>query len=178
MGPPMTRTMLNWSEVIEKYQGSSIKKEVRLKKWSEMGNPTSSRGRYIIHQVDLKKTPMTYIRPEPGTIKRITVGNPIKQENNLVRTKLSTLQFEKEINNTQNTKEQTTKIINNFDDSQSQAINKKPSLEEILYDTIMQDTETIPSLYSTDELVTPSKLSERDNLLLDMLELNIRDLYY
>jgi len=173
----MTRTMLNWSEVIEKYRGKSIKKEVRLKKWSEMGNPTSSRSRYILRLVDLEKNPMTYMQPEPGTIKRFTVGNPIKQENNLIRTKLSTLQFEKEINNIQNTIEQTAEIYTNFDYSQSQIISKKPSLEEILYDTIMQDTETIPSLYTTGQPAIKSKLSERENLLLDMLELNMRDLF-
>jgi len=174
----MTRTMLNWSEVIDKYRGKSVKKEVRLRKWSEMGNPSLSRSRYIYRQVDLENNSMTYMQPKSGTIKRITVGNPFKPENNLVRTKLSTLQFEKEINDTTNTIEKTVEIDTNFNDSLSQATNKKPSLEEILYDTIMQDTETIPSLYATDQPTTQSKLSERETLLLNMLELNMRNLYY
>ena len=35
----MTRTMLNWSELLEKYRGMNIEKDHDLKKWSEMGNP-------------------------------------------------------------------------------------------------------------------------------------------
>ena len=37
-GPPMTRTLLNWSELLDQYQGKSVEtKKKKLKKWSEVG---------------------------------------------------------------------------------------------------------------------------------------------
>ena len=45
--PPMTRSILNWSEVLEQYRGKSIEKKTRLKKWSEMGNTNTAKSRYI-----------------------------------------------------------------------------------------------------------------------------------
>ena len=145
----MTRTILNWSEVIELYQGKSIKKDSKLKKWSEMDKSESPKCFNISKQVEQREKQKAY----GFTNMKCNVQNPLSDvvheyENGTpVKAKIKNLQLTE------------TKI----------------TLEEIFHDTLMQDTESIPKLLDADVQTLPKRFSEQENLLSELLEMNLQN---
>lgn len=146
----MTRTILNWSELLEDYRGKSITKEPALKKWSDIGRPEPSEK---LKHISIEPQ-NSFESPEPT--------DQLLRPNPNVKTKIKNVDFDN--NNTENP------LL------QHQVSENKISLAKLLYDTRFQDTETIPSLYGFGQLPDKeeNKLSERDILLLDLLEQNFQ----
>jgi hypothetical protein len=157
----MTRTIYNWSELLERYRGKSIQKEPAIKKWSDIGKPELN-----------KKS--KHLRPgysnssfisKPGEQNTLVVSgsNPGISEKNLKNSsvKIKNMDF----NN----------ATPDDPEHQLQLPNRKISLAELLYDTRFQDTETIPALYGSKQVQQTKiqKITERDTLLIDLLEQNL-----
>ncbi len=157
----MTRTMLNWSELVEKYRGKSIQNSPSLKKWSEMGKPDTTK----------KKTEIELESNGPKNLKERTSGTEAKALENqisvgfdhkpVVKTKIKDMDLGDS--------------YVGYLDYEVLLPHKKISLAELLYDTLFQDTETIPALYGTDQKPSAEvkMYSERDTILLDLLEYNL-----
>lgn len=162
MGPLMTRTVLNWSELVDQYRGRCIKKEPRLKKWSEMDDLDAPQGRYI--------TKHTICSDEFTSESEFSAPKP-----------LASIQFDQTIEEDAESELEenadTDTLISEEEPATSSKLGKKIPLSELLYDVIGQDTESIPSLAESNQLesTTPNRLSEHDSLLIDLLELNLRN---
>ena len=162
LGPSMTRTMLNWSELLDKYRGKSIKKDYKLKKWSEIGNLVPNKKSKIeITQPRNETSIQDNYKPIGTAEESIDLGiSRIKtsDEHVLIRTKIRNPNLNQVSPSDLNYK--------------IQLPDKKLTVEELFYDTLMQDSETIPALYNTSQETITEKISDRDSILQDMLEMN------
>lgn len=174
IGPHMTRTTLNWSELLDVYRGRSIKKDPGLKKWSNIGNPSSSSSnKDEINPLveELKDSTAENLNDQSppnqndSTPQIIDLGisrvvkSELNDDNVFIRTKIQNTNTERPLETTPNEIEQQPK--------------GKILLSELVYDTVLQDNKSIPALYSSDQPKQKQQmLSARENLLLDMLELN------
>ena len=140
----MTRTIYNWSELLDEYRGKIAKKRNKLRKWSDMDNPDASSNRtrssgnglenkpFFIHEVDIvKPEELGYIKDRGADLELGDSANNSTKKN-------------------------------------------KIALLQLLYDTIGQDTDTIPGMYCSDKDDQTKKYSEKENLMIDLLELNLR----
>jgi hypothetical protein len=154
----MTRTLLNWSELLDTYH-EACEDPRKLKKWSDMGEP--ERKREIPQLVD----PLEKIRSSHSVHEEFSELNSqpphfIEIQNkskNQVKDKLEILD----------------KIINSDREQTSEVANNKAKLLEIFYDQMMQDTETIPTMIGLSDSKDNDKLTARESILLELLEVNI-----
>ncbi|MCK5559116.1 MAG: hypothetical protein KAJ51_00925 [Thermoplasmata archaeon] len=159
----MTRTIYNWSELLERYRGKSIQKEPAIKKWSDIGKPELIRKQK--HLGPGYSNPTVISKPVDQNMVIESGSNPGKSEKNIenstVKTKIKNLDFDS--------------ASPDDPDYQLQLPSRKISLAELLYDTRFQDTETIPALYGSKQAqqTKVQKLTERDTLLIDLLEQNL-----
>jgi hypothetical protein len=122
-------------------------------------------------EIDANQPPATNPRQEELYEKVVDDPKPnktvleIPSGTGMVKTKIKTIEPKQEpIKSSESEVE-----LKSFSDPE-----KKITSEELLYDTLMQDSETIPNLQESPEPNRPEKTSERENLLLDLLEMNIR----
>jgi hypothetical protein len=163
MGPLMTRTLLNWSELLGQYRGRSIQKQPRLKKWSEMDDLDAPPGRYI------KRYP-------------VYSGEFISRSESLTQDPLPTTAASQQQDIEDDTESEleenksTEATITKENPDNGNIIGKKVPLSEIFFNIVGQDTESIPSLAEANQLESEpqKKLSEHDSLLIDLLEMNLR----
>ena len=141
----MTRTILNWSELLDQYQSKCGEDSKRLKKWSDMGEPERKKPIPEINESGLeKRSTHEYIaehdskpaqfneiniseRPEAIEFKDETDGNPFLELDGQ-----EIIQDNIETNN----------------DEIPKISQPKATILELFYDCIMQDTETIPAMYA------------------------------
>jgi hypothetical protein len=140
----MTRTIYNWSELLEEYRGKSAKKRNKLKKWSDMDNPEESSNKTRSNREGLNNKSVF--------IQEVDVGKP--EELGYIKNRGVDLEL--------------------GDSADIAATKHKIALLQLLYDTMGQDTETIPAMYSTNKDTPSKKYSEKENLMIDLLELNLR----
>lgn len=165
----MTRTILNWSELLEDYRGKSVQKEPALKKWSDIGRPGSTKKPKHI-SIEPQNS---FEQSEPNELNTLIESRPTKDIIEYSQERI----LEPETNVTLKIKN----VDFNNDTTenpliQHQVSEKKISLAKLLYDTRFQDSETIPSLYGSGQATqtNPNRLSERDTLLLGLLEQNFQ----
>jgi hypothetical protein len=133
-----------------------------LKKWSEINDPDAPQGRYITKHTfcsDELTSESDFSAPKP--LASIQFDQTIKEDS----------ESELEENADADT------LVSEEEPATSSNLGKKIPLSELLYDVIGQDTESIPSLAESNQLEseTPKRLSEHDSLLIDLLELNLRN---
>jgi hypothetical protein len=177
----MTRTLLNWSELLDVYRGKGLKINSGLKKWSEMDKSGSTKKKRIVFDHDITHIPhQKYITSEESILNRNSVSTePIdlgvsqvssgtaNTDRVLVRTKIRNLNLDNSPSQPEDLSVEHEKIL----------IPTRKSPEELLYDLAFQDKNSIPKLYSSQQAQQKQKiLTERENLLLDILEMN-KDLY-
>ena len=140
----MTRTIYNWSELLDEYRGKIAKKRNKLKKWSDMDNPDVASNN--------ARSSSDGLLNEPVFIHEVDVGKP--EELGYIKDRGVDVELENSAENA--------------------AIKNKIALLQLLYDTMGQDTETIPGMYCSDKDTRTKKYSEKENLMIDLLELNLR----
>ena len=173
----MTKEAYNWSDLLDKYRGRSLENKSKLKRWSEMCKADSSGSR--VHRRSAKPLNPTEVILEDDMRNRnrqeelieLAVENlkpsksilVVPNEDGTVRSKIKTV----EQNDSELTEQ---KPIDNVDKATNGV--KNITSEELLYDTLMQDKDTIPNLHEKQQLFIKGKQAERDHLLIDLLELN------
>ena len=153
VGTPMTRTILNWSELLVQYKGNNIESQSRLKKWSEMDDPQPEKSSYY---------PNHRIGSEVQTSSHITQTSVTEQ---------LTTQDEKII-------DAEIEYKPDLENDENKPYRMKYKIVESNSKKIpMQDTESIPELYANgnDEYNPSSKLSAQESLMIDLLELNLKN---
>jgi len=172
----MTRTVLNWSELLDQYRGKSIEPQQKLKKWSEMGNPEVARGRYRTKPpvfIQSKHTEAKLGQPDPLSIQPAEIMDSDEKFGRIVESPDTDFKI------IDRHDEPLRKLSQESIGQESKNTNDKkklgPTIPELFYDTMMQDNETIPSMAANKKLELREKLSERDYLLIDLLDMNYRD---
>ncbi len=147
----MAGNVWNWSEVLEQYRGKSIKKKknYELAKWSEIGSQYTSRKKRLTHSTKNEK----HIQPPRKVIVQEPIDERIDDNNVLVRSKLKTMHLD---SSSRSDKPPKTLRLNEF-------LSNKPSLLEIFYDNMMQDSDSIPTLYASGKLEENNKLWQCPN---------------
>ena len=140
----MTRTIYNWSELLDEYRDKNTKKKNTLKKWSDMDNPEASSNKARSNRDGLDN--------KSAFIHEVDVGKP--EELGYIKNRDGDVEL--------------------GDSAGNAATKHKVALLQLLYDTMGQDTETIPMMYSSDKNNQSKKYSEKENLMIDLLELNLR----
>ncbi len=148
----MTRTVLNWSELLVQYHKKDIGVQKRLKKWSKIGEPE------ITKEVPKLQNDHNY---ENSTYQKIVDLD--KQPNQIY-----------EFDNIDDPIEFETP-----EDAEGENINKpvkkcppRATLLELFYDCMMQDTDTIPAMLAKSVNGNDRPEIEEDSLLLELLEVN------
>lgn len=187
----MTRTLLNWSELLDLYRCECSEEPKRLKKWSEMGDIDRSSKRYKkVTKINSKKDRLlkpTVLTPaDTKTIKTKNVTEQlhpeVKYEKILVnesevlykivdkKNKRGRSKIKVESKPVVKPKIKPSERILDYLDQDQKPKTPEPSLSEIFYNNYFLDSETIPALYNSELNIKNSKLSERDRLLMDLLE--------
>lgn len=152
----MTRTILNWSELLDHYKYEYEENKKRIKKWSEMGEPENQKKVELPQSqepateetIEIKEPPTENEEFEPikepdSAFNQIFEKEDIESEENI---DIKSVIVEKTDENEEDLKEDTSTQENL--ETPDKEMNGKATVLEIVYDCLMQDTETIPALYN------------------------------
>jgi hypothetical protein len=157
----MTRTILNWSELLDNYH-EDCEDPRKLKKWSDMGEP--ERKKEIPQIVD----PLEKIRDAHSEHSAHEEFSELNSQPPHI------IEIQKK---TQNQEFDSNDILNkNKYQHREQFSDESPNkakLLEIFYDQMMQDTETIPTMIGLSDSKDNNELTARESILLELLEVNI-----
>ena len=140
-GFQMTRTILNWSELLNQYQSKCKEDPKRLKKWSDFSEPERKKPIPEIHEEQMQNKSthenISEFDTKPAHIKEITISD--HPEN---------LNFSDEDNIEQLTEiDDQSGSFNDLVTENRDTPQPKATILELFYDCMMQDTESIPALY-------------------------------
>ncbi len=126
----MTRTLLNWSELLDRYKEGYEENKRDLKKWSEMGEPEK-------HKVN---------------VRLVTEGQEInltELDEDFQKFKESIIERQKVIDEASEDMKPNDNGNDTITDQNKNKNNNKSAFLEIVYDCLMQDTETLPAMLET-----------------------------